>query len=518
MHETGAAAFGAIHARSRLWAVVGPLVALVAVWTAGPRLWDDAYITLRYARSLAEGKGFVFNPGEYVLGTTTPLFTLLLAGLHWLTGVGLERWAFVLAAAGHVLSVALLAQAACRVGLAAVGGLASVLYATSPLTLSPALGGMESPLFVAVSLGALMPSKGPSWPLGIGMASAVAGLLRPEGVLVAVAAGLLALRHGRAAVYRFLVVVVLASLPWVIFASWYFGSPIPQSMAAKWASVREHPSPWSAVEYFLYALLALPLWAGPPVHGLWGRQVFGLQIAANIPLGWTLEWRHVLALGAGGLVVMLVVVGWFRLLRRAPDTVGLLAFSFLYVLAYAIADPAMFAWYVLPPLPVATLGLFVGAWESLCTVVPGERWRRWLGVLAASFILLGSLYGVRVVSKPPALSREQAYRQAIELIGPPAQQEDTVIGALEIGAVGYFSRARVVDYYGLVSPTFRGPRVATMIGRFRPDFFVFHEGLARWEGLLEDPVFQQSYSRVGIIDASVGYVRAQIEVWRRCDR
>src|SRR5438552_180061 len=40
---------------------------------------DDSYITYRYALNLLHGHGLVFNPGEYVLSTTTPLYTLLLA-------------------------------------------------------------------------------------------------------------------------------------------------------------------------------------------------------------------------------------------------------------------------------------------------------------------------------------------------------------------------------------------------------------------------------------------------------
>ena len=39
---------------------------------------DDAFITYRYARNIASGQGFVFNPGERLLGTTTPLYTLSL--------------------------------------------------------------------------------------------------------------------------------------------------------------------------------------------------------------------------------------------------------------------------------------------------------------------------------------------------------------------------------------------------------------------------------------------------------
>src|SRR4030067_3215000 len=66
----------------RSWAVLVALIvilALAAPLIPGPRTIDDAYITFRYARNLLAGNGFVFNPGERVLGTTTPLFTLVLS-------------------------------------------------------------------------------------------------------------------------------------------------------------------------------------------------------------------------------------------------------------------------------------------------------------------------------------------------------------------------------------------------------------------------------------------------------
>jgi len=40
---------------------------------------DDAYFTYRYVRNIALGRGFVYNPGEWVLGTTTPLYSVGLA-------------------------------------------------------------------------------------------------------------------------------------------------------------------------------------------------------------------------------------------------------------------------------------------------------------------------------------------------------------------------------------------------------------------------------------------------------
>lgn len=47
-----------------------------ADWTHLPIY--DAHIAFRYARNLAEGLGFVYNPGELVLGTTTPIWGLML--------------------------------------------------------------------------------------------------------------------------------------------------------------------------------------------------------------------------------------------------------------------------------------------------------------------------------------------------------------------------------------------------------------------------------------------------------
>jgi hypothetical protein len=47
--------------------------------------YDDPFITFRYAKNLVAGYGFVYNPGERILSTTTPLFTLLLSAIHLVT-------------------------------------------------------------------------------------------------------------------------------------------------------------------------------------------------------------------------------------------------------------------------------------------------------------------------------------------------------------------------------------------------------------------------------------------------
>ena len=90
------------HSLERILIAALLLLALSARLIPGERIVDDAYITFRYARNLVEEAGLVYNPpsaalrrgsgqgsghcGERVLGTTTPLYTLLLAGLSLATG------------------------------------------------------------------------------------------------------------------------------------------------------------------------------------------------------------------------------------------------------------------------------------------------------------------------------------------------------------------------------------------------------------------------------------------------
>lgn len=77
------------------------LLMLLALWQA-MQLWafslDDAYISLTYAKNVVAGKGFVFNPGEKVEGFSNPLWVLLLA-MGGMIGIPMVAWAKVLGTA-----------------------------------------------------------------------------------------------------------------------------------------------------------------------------------------------------------------------------------------------------------------------------------------------------------------------------------------------------------------------------------------------------------------------------------
>ena len=106
---------------------------------------DDAYITFQYARNLANGHGFVFFRGaEPLQGTTTPLFTLLLALVHR-TGIEIPVAATVVGAICHAFTVLCLVKLGRAWELPKAGWFMAGLYATTFPAIATA--GMETPLY-----------------------------------------------------------------------------------------------------------------------------------------------------------------------------------------------------------------------------------------------------------------------------------------------------------------------------------------------------------------------------------
>jgi len=83
-----------------LRAVIVVLVALAfyaaLAWPLRHSITDDTYIHLVYAKHFRDGQGLVFNPGQGVYGTTSPLWSLGL-GVLGKTGIDLLALAHVLA-------------------------------------------------------------------------------------------------------------------------------------------------------------------------------------------------------------------------------------------------------------------------------------------------------------------------------------------------------------------------------------------------------------------------------------
>ena len=180
-------------------AALGALVAVTA-WVAyagGLYTYDDAFITYRMAANLASGHGFVYNPGEWHLGSTAALYGLILAALGWLLGPDrIPVLSGVLSCASLFATGLMLPALGAGASSAAGGGdaaraddiagwragvAAGLLYAASPL-LFVTFGG-EMPFLLALVTGAFLAERR-GRPRLSAVLAALAALTRPDGVQV----------------------------------------------------------------------------------------------------------------------------------------------------------------------------------------------------------------------------------------------------------------------------------------------------------------------------------------------
>lgn len=382
---------------------------------------DDSWIHLHFARNIAEGAGFAYNPGTPVAGSTAPLWTLLLAAAVAAFGPSLALVKALGAALGA--GAALLTR---RAGLAlglghlAALGAALALVGAGPMAWG-ALSGME------VSLGALLVAAA-LWALArdsdawAAIWAALAVLARPEALLLVpllLLARPLTLR--RAVVFGAITAGVLA--PMVAFTLATVGAPVPATAAAKveggllgWLAGLREP--------------AARTWLGRPWQ-------FLAEWAAW--LGVT-NWLLPLAVGVGLVVV-------FRRHGRLLGVAGLTLLA--HPLGMALLAPYrgpgfQEGRYSIHLLPLAAL-LAAAALETL-----GPRWRR---------PALVAYLALAVVALYPAAGRYAWGVQNINAMHVHLGHwvdanlpRSARVAVNDIGAIAYFSRREVIDLMGLVTP------------------------------------------------------------------
>jgi hypothetical protein len=439
--------------------------------------WEDFYITLRSSRNLVEGHGLVFNPGGRVHTFTSPLGVLLPA-LCLVLGRGNDQvalWLF------RGLSVILLAAGAALVwrraetlGLGRVGrGVLFGLLLTDAKLTDFAINGQETALcvFFLLLLWSELEAAGgprPGW-----LAVACAGLMwtRPDGFIlggaVIIASGLIRDRAAPrarvpwAALTRGILTGALLYLPWLVWAWWYYGSPIPHTVIAK-AAVTPPVT--------LAGLLLMPL------RALTGRSMLGDLF---LPTYWVFGGWPAAVTVLAQVLAGIAAFAWVWPALPAPGRRASLA---LFLGMFYLDSIILFPWYVPPWTVLAFLAL---AWT-----VDGVHGRLAAGGRRGCAVAV-RLTGLLVVGVQCALLVAVAWqtrvqqrliedhnRRAIGIwLRAHAAPTDTVF--LEpLGYIGYFSRLKTYDFPGLSSPEVvaamhAGARTyADLIARLRPDWLV----------------------------------------------
>jgi hypothetical protein len=437
-------------------AIIPVIVLTIAFWQYTQ---DDVFITYTYSRNIAQGVGFIFNPGEYVQGTTTPLWAVTMAGVYTLTPDLLH--------AGNLLSgllliaICLLAYLLLHPYLSKFAVLAVMaLLATSPLNY--ASFGMETLLYCAILFGGfwLWSKDHRTWAM---LAAAALTWTRADGVVLGGTLCLLALlddapfsRRVFNAVKLSLIYVV-GFAPWFIFAWAYFGAPLPNTFGAK--------------QEFLQGIKFLTdgvdRW-----RTFFGSNPLSLLSLIFAPVGTWWAWKIVP-------------------LRPLP------AWTLLYALGYTALNVTNF-WYYTPLVNVMILLAVIGAETVFRSLV--HRFGRkplWMvgGLLALALAVILSVDRALQLSPPPP--RMATYRLAGEWIAEHTLRESTLMVA-DLGIVGYYAQRHTIDSFGLIVPDmiFKTPEYATL--KYKPDYllatqyFLWRYTEEDWFNSLYQPIVQFS--------------------------
>ena len=435
---------------------------------------DDPYITYRYARNLAEGRGFIYNEGERVLGTTAPLYAVLLSVPGRIAGNFPLISTFFSGAALGALGW-LIARILADFNENRAGFVAAFL-----VILNPYLGdvlGFELILFQALIFGAYA-AYFSDRPNLAALLLALGTLTRGDGL---VPAGLI-LGHylwiHRGEAWRPILVFAVVVGGWSIYAAWTFGSPFPNTLEAK------------------RAMGESGLW-----RSLWHGVLYtGRRYLESSPL---FVWFALPAL-----------LGVFRICRLDRRILLIASWPLLVFLGYwAMGVPAAYNYYAgLVPLLMILTALGTA---SLAGRVAREwsGWRRHeiriCALLCIPLLIAILTPTVNLLGREPQ-PRYRIYRTAGEWLAENTPANATV-GMVEIGIVGFYSDRYIVDVCGLITPTV-GPHVAAgdvswPIRTYRPDFMLLHDPL--WASL-ESPIasapwFRESYECIRTFDGPRPY-------------
>ena len=378
---------------------------------------DDAFITFRYAQNLAEGRGFVYNPGEQVLGITNPLYGLIIAfgiilgmdpivfskiiGLVCYVIISLIGWNFLKSRHSNLSAYAF-----------------AILLAVDHYTSTWFMSGMETALFsLTIILSVILFLTGKETSAGI-----LAGLslyFRPEGGF------LLLLIFLKSKKKRNILPGIMIALAFFLLCQLFYGFPLPYSIYAK---------------------------TSQSSLGLAGIVKSGYHLANSI-------------IKEPFPVFLAIFAPW--------GVLSILLFPAAIFLSYFILGTPVFFWYYAPYYPLIFLAAAVGL-SRLSEAMKPEFRRLFVTILLVFIALHQISFAAReVYLQKEAASNRQIYKDFAVGI---ASNESSKLVAGDIGVLGYYSRHYIFDVAGLVSPKavecWKEGNLPKCIAEINPDYFV----------------------------------------------
>jgi hypothetical protein len=297
----------------------------------------------------------------------------------------------------------------------------------------------------------------------------------------------------------------------VIFSTAYFGSPIPNSVTAK-RNAYDLP-PLSALGQLL------PTYS----NAFFVFDTFG-SVATMI---------------TGVLILTFSLFALVYVARREARVLPFLIYPWVYLAFFVVLNPLIFRWYMAPPLPALILSAFVGAWALVQPLTKTRARRVAFGIVGGVGVLClftsinaWTLHPDHGLDRPAPRMAWHALELLYEQMGRHLRDDlgvtpETRVASGDIGAVGYFSRATIVDTVGLVTPELTryypvDPSLVAdhqnyaippqLIYDTQPDYLATMEGFVR-EGLAKQEQFADEYEL--ILEYPTDFYGTGMELYRR---
>lgn len=464
-----------MRSRPYLFVVIAFALFVVLVYPLRDTLVDDTFIHLVYARNLADAGELSFNRGDPTYGATSPLWVGLLAILY-AAGVDLTIGCRVLSWLFALCSIALVYRLARRSGCGPFASVSAALVMSAEAWfLRWSAVGMETSfaLFMVLLVLDRAFSTEVRDSILFGLLVFLAMLARPEALLLAPLALLAVFFTRRRGVMLWLAVLVLLLAGWFIVIERHTGTYFPLTAGAKQgrpvlsaALIGRAAVPVKIIG----ATLALPVLA--LITGL----VAGARRGSI--LGCIARGRH-------SYYPVLLMILWAVVLPTL----------------YVILDFQVLSRYLLPVSPAIIVLAFssISGISERVRMGPGAR-RALIAIFTAVTITQNVLF-YAIVVVPPTRAFSRGLTEVIGSMGSwlaANSAPEAVVAAPDIGAVGYYSRRRILDLGGLVTPEINEMRQHTDVEliveeglylRFGPDYLLDRSRTPmRFEGRVIDGI------------------------------
>jgi hypothetical protein len=476
-------------------------VGLLFAWFT-QHAWEDYYITYRTSKNIALGHGAVFQIGERVHSFTSAFNTLVPALFSWLAGNRSDAFALwgyrvvsLLALAGGAW---MLCRTAARCGLGAGAQWAIALLLVLEVKITDySINGQEigfMVFFIAAGLDALLAFEGRKW---IALGASWAGLMwtRPDAFIYggAVAAGvfLFAVKETghadrRALLATFVKAALLAAvlyLPWVAWAAWFYGTPVPHTILAK-----------------------------------------GLNPYAPEPFSGRAFLRSRLDLGSLGLVFMpaysLALGGWPAILHTFSTVIAAAcALYWLLPSASRLGRAASLA-FALANLYLSQVAAYPAPWylpnaSVLGVVVLGamlhdlRRARPLVAVAVFAHFAFMFFAGAWQLRQQQAIIEDGNRKPIAHWLRDHSLSADESVFLECLGYIGYFSQLKMLDFPGLCAPEVVAARRklgtndwSPLVRELRPNWLVLRPREEAEMRRQDAALFTESYEKARVFDVS----------------